>query len=236
MGSGASIMLPSCLPEQVFRFRTNQLCVGSISAQIIVLPLGRLMAATLPTRVFHVPLTNWKFSLNPGPFNLKEHVLITIFAGCGAGGVYAVHIITIVKVFYKRSLHPVASMLLAQTTQLVFTRTRKLLGYGWAGLFRKYLVDSPYMWWPSNLVQVSLFSGVTRHYMKKRRDQREDLLDCNSFAWLCLLYSSRLSFPFLVCSLHCLLDIEGLGHITTDWFRHERSRYWLLRPGLGHRC
>ncbi|KAK3200043.1 hypothetical protein Dsin_023458, partial [Dipteronia sinensis] len=32
-----------------------------------------------------------------------------------------------------------------------------LLGYGWAGLFRKYLVDSPYMWWPANLVQVSLF-------------------------------------------------------------------------------
>jgi OPT family oligopeptide transporter len=32
-----------------------------------------------------------------------------------------------------------------------------MLGYGWAGLFRKYLVDSPYMWWPANLVQVSLF-------------------------------------------------------------------------------
>ena len=32
-----------------------------------------------------------------------------------------------------------------------------MLGYGWAGLFRRYLVDSPYMWWPANLVQVSLF-------------------------------------------------------------------------------
>jgi len=32
-----------------------------------------------------------------------------------------------------------------------------MLGYGWAGIFRKFLVDSPYMWWPSNLVQVSLF-------------------------------------------------------------------------------
>jgi len=31
------------------------------------------------------------------------------------------------------------------------------MGYGWAGLFRKFLVDSPYMWWPANLVQVSLF-------------------------------------------------------------------------------
>ncbi|KAK1581515.1 hypothetical protein Q3G72_006730 [Acer saccharum] len=43
-------------------------------------------------------------------------------------------------------------MFLAQTTQL--------LGYGWAGLFRKYLVDSPYMWWPANLVQVSLFRAL----------------------------------------------------------------------------
>lgn len=32
-----------------------------------------------------------------------------------------------------------------------------MLGYGWAGIFRKFLVDSPYMWWPANLVQVSLF-------------------------------------------------------------------------------
>ncbi|KAL7243067.1 hypothetical protein ACSBR1_015473 [Camellia fascicularis] len=41
-----------------------------------------------------------------------------------------------------------------------------MLGYGWAGIFRKFLVDSPYMWWPANLVQVSLFwalhDGATR--------------------------------------------------------------------------
>lgn len=36
-----------------------------------------------------------------------------------------------------------------------------MLGYGWAGLFRKFLVDSPYMWWPSNLVQVSLFRSLS---------------------------------------------------------------------------
>ncbi|KAE8680283.1 Oligopeptide transporter 1 [Hibiscus syriacus] len=107
------------------------------------------MAATLPKTEIRVPFTPWSFSLNPGPFTKKEHVLITIFVNCGAGGVYAVNIITIVKAFYHRSLHPVAAMLLAQTTQL--------LGYGWAGLFRKVLVDSPYMWWPISLVQVSLF-------------------------------------------------------------------------------
>ncbi|PON31561.1 Tetrapeptide transporter [Parasponia andersonii] len=41
-----------------------------------------------------------------------------------------------------------------------------MLGYGWAGLFRTYLVDSPYMWWPQNLVQVSLFRAL--HEREKR--------------------------------------------------------------------
>ncbi|KAJ0045626.1 hypothetical protein Pint_03799 [Pistacia integerrima] len=138
--------------NRFFGYRQNQLSIGSVSAQIIVLPVGKLMAAALPKTPIRIPLTPWSFSLNPGPFTLKEHVLITIFASCGSGGVYAVHIITIVKAFYHKNLHPVAALLLAQTTQL--------LGYGWAGLFRKYLVDSPYMWWPANLVQVSLFRAL----------------------------------------------------------------------------
>jgi hypothetical protein len=76
------------------------------------------MAAWLPTTVIRVPLTGWSFSLNPGPFSLKEHVLITIFASSGAGGVYAVHILTSVKAFYHRGLHPAAAFLLSQTTQV----------------------------------------------------------------------------------------------------------------------
>ncbi|XP_058114886.1 oligopeptide transporter 5-like [Magnolia sinica] len=144
--------------NKFFGYRQNQLSVSSVTAQIVVLPIGKLMAATLPTKPIRVPMTKWSFSLNPGPFNLKEHVLITIFANSGAGGVYAVHIITIVKAFYHRDMHPFAAFLLAQTTQM--------LGYGWAGIFRKYLVDSPYMWWPSNLVQVSLFRAL--HEKEKR--------------------------------------------------------------------
>nr|XP_023904985.1 oligopeptide transporter 7-like [Quercus suber] len=77
-----------------------------------------------------------------------EHVLITIFANSGAGGVYALHIVTGVKAFYHRSISGVAAYILSLTTQMP--------GYGWAGLFRKYLVDSPYMWWPANLVQIGL--------------------------------------------------------------------------------
>lgn len=138
--------------NQFFGYRQNALSLTSVSAQIVVLPLGKFMAAVLPKKVVHVPGTKWSFSLNPGPFNLKEHVLITIFANTGSTNVYAMNIITIVMAFYHRHIHFLAAMLLTLTTQM--------LGYGWAGIFRKFLVDSPYMWWPANLVQVSLFRAL----------------------------------------------------------------------------
>nr|GEZ68523.1 oligopeptide transporter 4-like [Tanacetum cinerariifolium] len=94
-----------------------------------------------------------KFSLNPGPFNMKEHVLITIFANAGAafgnGSAYAVGIVNIIKAFYGRDISFIAAWLLIITTQV--------LGYGWAGLLRKYVVEPSHMWWPSTLVQISLF-------------------------------------------------------------------------------
>ncbi|KAM7277743.1 hypothetical protein ACFE04_004877 [Oxalis oulophora] len=211
--------------NQFFTYRTNQLNITSVSAQIICLPLGKLMAATLPTRKFTVPFTKWTFSLNPGPFNLKEHVLITIFAGCGSSGVYALYIITMVKAFYHKGLHPVAAMLLAQTTQL--------LGYGWAGLFRKYLVESPYMWWPANLVQVSLFRAL--HEDEKRskggvtRLQFFIIVLLCSFAYyiipgyffptlsaislLCLIWKDSITAHQIGSGLHGL----GIGSFGLDW-------------------
>ncbi|KAL3742367.1 hypothetical protein ACJRO7_017787 [Eucalyptus globulus] len=147
--------------NQFFGFRQNSLSLTSVSAQIVVLPPGKFMAAVLPQEVIRVPGTKWSFSLNPGPFNLKEHVLITIFANAGSSGVYAINIITIVIAFYHRHIHPLAAMLLALTTQM--------LGYGWAGIFRKFLVDSPYMWWPANLVQVSLFRALHEEEVRPKR-------------------------------------------------------------------
>nr|GMC55856.1 oligopeptide transporter 1-like [Ipomoea batatas] len=110
--------------NQFFGFRQNAIYVSSVSAQIVVLPIGKLMAAYLPIKVVQIPATKWSFSLNPGPFNIKEHVLITIFASSGSDSSFA------------------------------------MLGYGLAGIFKKFLIDSPYMWWPSNLVQVSLFRAL----------------------------------------------------------------------------
>ncbi|XP_051114799.1 oligopeptide transporter 7 [Andrographis paniculata] len=134
--------------NQFFWYRTEPLSITAISAQIAVVPLGQLMAAKLPSRVF-LKGSRWEFNLNPGPFNVKEHVLITIFANSGAGTVYAIHVVTAVKIFYQKHISFFVSLIVIITTQV--------LGFGWAGIFRRYLVEPAAMWWPSNLVQVSLF-------------------------------------------------------------------------------
>lgn len=105
--------------NQFFWYRTEPLSITSISAQIAVVPLGHLMASWLPTRVFCKD-SRWEFTLNPGPFNVKEHVLITIFANSGAGTVYAIHIVTAVKIFYKKTMTFLVAFLVVLTTQVWF--------------------------------------------------------------------------------------------------------------------
>ncbi|KAK9152369.1 hypothetical protein Syun_010678 [Stephania yunnanensis] len=118
--------------NQFFGYRRLPLYISSVSAQIVVLPLGQLMAATLPTQKLRLPGMKWSFSMNPGPFNIKEHVLITIFAGTGSNSVYAVNIITIVKAFYFRPIYPMAAFLLSLTTQ--DSVTMQQIGSGQLGL------------------------------------------------------------------------------------------------------
>ncbi|KAG6486908.1 hypothetical protein ZIOFF_055489 [Zingiber officinale] len=102
--------------NQFFWYRKEPLSITAISAQIAVVPLGHLMAATITDRVFFRG-SRWEFTLNPGPFNIKEHVLITIFANSGAGSVYAIHVVTAVKIFYGKHITFFVSLVVVITTQ-----------------------------------------------------------------------------------------------------------------------
>lgn len=103
--------------NQFFWYRTEPLSITGIAAQIAVVPLGHWMGSNLPNRVF-LQGTRLEFSLNPGAFNVKEHVLITILANSGAGNVYAIHVVTAVKVFYKKEISFYVSLLVVLTTQV----------------------------------------------------------------------------------------------------------------------
>ena len=105
-----------------FTYRTQPLSISAILMQISVLPIGKFMARILPTKEYS--LLGWRFSLNPGPFNMKEHVIITIFANCGVstggGDAYSIGAITVMKGYYKQSLNFLCGLLIVLTTQVFY--------------------------------------------------------------------------------------------------------------------
>ncbi|KAF3670945.1 Oligopeptide transporter 4 [Capsicum annuum] len=162
-----------------FSYRAEPLVITMITVQVATLPIGRLMARVLPTRMFKI--MSWEFTLNPGPFNMKEHVLISIFANAGSaffnGPAYAVGIVDIIKGLYFRNISFLAGWILVVATQV--------LGYGWAGIMRKLVVDPAEMWWPSSLVQVSLFRALHEKEGEGKTSRGKFfliVLDC-SFIW-----------------------------------------------------
>ncbi|XP_019152870.1 PREDICTED: oligopeptide transporter 4-like [Ipomoea nil] len=217
--------------NQFFSYRKEPLTITQITVQVATLPIGRFMAATLPTTKFRIPgFGAREFSLNPGPFNMKEHVLITIFGNAGFsfgdGTAYGVGIVNIIIAFYRRKISFYTGWLLVVCTQV--------LGYGWAGLLRKYVVEPAHMWWPSTLVQISLFRTLheEENEDEKRQISRSKFfviaLTCSfcwylfpgyifqtlqSISWVCW------AFPHSVTAhqLGSGMNGFGLGAFTLDW-------------------
>nr|CAG8578416.1 4645_t:CDS:10 [Entrophospora candida] len=114
--------------SQFYYFRSNG---GGYSVFFVLLVshvLGKWMSNVLPTKQFQI--YNWKFSLNPGPFNIKEHVCIAVAAAAGGGTAYATDIIAIQQLFYGDNANFLLGILLLLSTQMI--------GYGLAGFLRKY--------------------------------------------------------------------------------------------------
>ncbi|KAF9933665.1 hypothetical protein FBU30_004908 [Linnemannia zychae] len=138
--------------NQFFWFRENPLTIRVLVAQLLAYPLGLFMARVLPTNTIN--FFGFKFSLNPGPFNIKEHVLITIMANSAATTLAAIDIIVIQKLYYNDSWGFGGGFLLVISTQFV--------GYGFAGALRRFLVRPASMVWPVNLVNATLFHTLHR--------------------------------------------------------------------------
>jgi len=66
--------------NQFFYFRTSPLSIDMILIQLLAYPFGKLLATILPKRTFQPFGISYEFSLNPGPFTIKEHCIISTMA------------------------------------------------------------------------------------------------------------------------------------------------------------
>ncbi|KAJ1664997.1 hypothetical protein IW140_003610 [Coemansia sp. RSA 1813] len=131
-------------------FRSNPISVGIAAVQLLSLPAGWVLSRVLPTHTFNTFGMRW--TMNPGRFSMKEHVLISVFANASTGTAYALDIVVVRRMWIGPPLSFGASVLVALTSQLV--------GYSFSGLFHRFLVEPDAMVWPSTLASVMLFRAL----------------------------------------------------------------------------
>ncbi|KAJ7036069.1 OPT oligopeptide transporter [Mycena alexandri] len=144
-----AIIIPGL--NQFFFFRYPAVTVTSIVAQLLTFPLGRLWARLVPNLALTLPLGR-TVCLNGGAFSIKEHVLITIMAGVGAGSAYATDIVAVQRVYYGERYGFAYQWMVVMSTQLI--------GFSIGGIARRFLVQPPSMIWPYNLVTCALFNTL----------------------------------------------------------------------------
>lgn len=115
----------------LFSLRSPSIGLGALIAQIIAWPLGQGWEKIMPKREYTLWPLGIRWSLNPGPFNIKEHSIIVVMASVSFSVAYATDIILAQLVFYKQNF--------GVTWQLLLTISTQSLGYGIAGMMRKFL-------------------------------------------------------------------------------------------------
>lgn len=138
--------------DQFFSLRQPGIYISTFVAQLLSYPLGVALAKYLPKKKFF-----GRWSLNPGPFNQKEHCLITVMSNVSYGGAngtaYVTSIFQVLKLplfFNEQTLANSAGF------QILLVLSTQLIGYGTAGLSRRFLVYPQVIIWPKALAQIAL--------------------------------------------------------------------------------
>lgn len=141
--------------NQFFSLRYPSLTINFLVAQTISYPIGKFLAKVLPDIRFKYP---W-FNLNPGPYTIEEHGILTICVSLTSTTAYAMNILIAQTNFYYKEYGAGYQILLVWTTQC--------LGYGLAGVTRRFLVDPPGMIWPQTLISISVFDALHSSRLEK---------------------------------------------------------------------
>lgn len=135
--------------NQFFAERQPGIPLSAPVVQLFLYPSGLLMAAILPKWKFKI----WKYEidLNPGPWNHKEQMLATIFYSVSGGTSYVSYNIHVQKVarFYNNQWADFGY----QTLLILSTN---FLGFGFAGIMRKFTIYPIKSIWPSILPTLAL--------------------------------------------------------------------------------
>lgn len=137
--------------------RSPAITIPAVVVILITYPVGTLWAKVMPARKFNTFGLEW--SLNPGPFSIKEHAVITLMAKITADYPYSTNALEALQApsLYNHSL--------GWGFALIFTLSSQLIGISMSGMFRRFLVWPSAMVWPGQFATTSLL--YTLHDKRK---------------------------------------------------------------------
>ncbi len=130
---------------QFFALRTSPIEFHVGIVILLSFMISEIYSNILPEKIF-------KLTINPGPFTIKEHSLITIMAISGSCTYYAVESIVIQRFYYKFELSNISG--------IFYLILMHLLAFSMAGIFKRYLVWPAEMIWPKTLMSCGLIRAL----------------------------------------------------------------------------
>ncbi|KAI0926086.1 hypothetical protein AcW1_008352 [Taiwanofungus camphoratus] len=140
---------------QIYYFKPQTLNVSTLLLLILSYWVGNGMHILIPSK----GIFRW---LNPGPFNIKEHVAIIIMSSTAATSAVAIQVISVQDLYYNNKMNPAIAIFTLIGSQLI--------GYGYAGLLQDVLVKPTKCFWPANIYTANLFQAL--HYDRQMTSKR----------------------------------------------------------------
>ncbi|KAM7191832.1 OPT oligopeptide transporter [Rhypophila sp. PSN 637] len=140
--------------NQLFSIRQPAISIEANVVQLLAFPMGKAWEKWVPDYRFR--LFGQEHSLNPGPFNKKEHMLIAIMANTAKSLPYTQYIV------WTQVLPQYFNQQYARSFgyQILISLSTNFIGYGLAGLTRRFIVYPTYCVWPASLVTIALNSAL----------------------------------------------------------------------------
>ena len=199
--------------------------INALLIQVAVYPVGLFCAKFLPA--WRISLFGFSASLNPGPFTIKEHALITMMGNVVINASNISDVVNVEFAFFNNAW-PFGQ-------QLALSLAVQLIGFGASGFIRQFLVWPAAMIWPGILVRTALLGGLHKTWGLKEAGHRVTrarffgFVMLGSFVWYFIpgyLFTALSNFNWpcwiapeniVVNSLFGTVSGLGMGLLTFDW-------------------
>ncbi|KAF2765591.1 OPT family small oligopeptide transporter [Teratosphaeria nubilosa] len=115
------------------------------------------------------------WTLNTGPFTIKEHAVVTLMANVTAGYAYSTDALLALK---AKSLY---NLDMGWGFQILFTLSSQVIGIALAGMFRRFLVWPAAIIWPANFSMTTLLYAL--HDKKKADPAKTNGWSISTYRW-----------------------------------------------------